>query len=113
PHEQGTALTLRHEGLDAGQSSGHAEGWNHFLDRLVNYATTGHAVPDEWNAAPEPENAIISAEAALAALQLVLHHLTDKDLQRPTPCSEYNVQELTDHLAGSLSMLASALGADI
>ncbi|QEP08293.1 MULTISPECIES: SRPBCC family protein [unclassified Glutamicibacter] len=46
-HAEGTALTLRHEGLDAGQPSGHAEGWNHFLDRLVPFAKIGHAVPDE------------------------------------------------------------------
>lgn len=82
---EGTALTLCHERLDAGQSSGHAEGWNHFLDRLVRFAKAGHAVPDEWNATPEPADAITAAEASLAALQLVLHHLQEKDLQRPPP----------------------------
>ncbi|MGH3652389.1 TIGR03086 family metal-binding protein [Glutamicibacter sp.] len=113
PHPQGTALTLRHEGLDAGQSSGHAEGWNHFLDRLVRFAETGHAAPDPWNATPEPEDAIASAEAALAALQLVLHNLQAKDLQRPTPCAEYNVGQLVDHLAGNLAMACKALGAEL
>ena len=85
PHAEGTALTLRHERLDAGQSSGHAEGRNHFLDRLVRFAKAGHAVPDEWNATPEPADAITAAEASLAVLQLVLHHLQEKDLQRPPP----------------------------
>ncbi|PJJ44964.1 ArsR family transcriptional regulator [Glutamicibacter mysorens] len=112
PHAEGTALTLRHEGLDAGQSSGHAEGWNHFLDRLVRFAQTGHAVPDEWNATPEPADAITAAEASLAALQLVLHHLQEKDLQRPTPCTEFNVSQLVDHLAGNLALACKALGSE-
>ncbi|WP_423299219.1 SRPBCC domain-containing protein [Glutamicibacter nicotianae] len=109
-HAEGIALTLCHERLDAGQSSGHAEGWNHFLDRLVRFAKTGHADPDEWNATPEPADAITAAEASLAALQLVLHHLQEKDLQRPTPCTEFNVSQLVDHLAGSLERLIAFTG---
>lgn len=112
PHAEGTALTLRHERLDAGQSSGHAEGRNHFLDRLVRFAKAGHADPDEWNATPEPADAITAAEASLAALQLVLHHLQEKDMQRPTPCTEFNVSQLVDHLAGNLALACKALGSE-
>lgn len=113
PVPQGTAVTLRHEGLNAEQSAGHAEGWNHFLDRLQRYAETGRAVHDEWNAAPQPENALVSAEAGLAALQLALCNLTPKDMERPTPCSEYNLKELLDHLAGNLTGIGAALGAQL
>ncbi|MGP9649828.1 TIGR03086 family metal-binding protein [Glutamicibacter sp. AOP38-B1-38] len=113
PLAQGTAVTLRHEGLNAEQSAGHAEGWNHFLDRLARFAETGQAVADEWNATPEPENAIQSAEAALTALQLALYHLTAEDATRPTPCEDFNVSELLDHLAGNLAGIGSALGAQL
>lgn len=33
-------------------------------------------------------------------------------LELPTPCAEWSVQDLLDHLAGGTSYLASALGAD-
>lgn len=113
PLAEGTALTLRHEGLDAEQSSGHADGWNHFLDRLKDFAQSNQAVADEWNATGEPENPTVSAEASLAALQLALYNLTEADLQKATPCAEFTVSALVDHLAGSLSLIGSALGANV
>ncbi|MGV2950928.1 TIGR03086 family metal-binding protein [Arthrobacter sp. JUb115] len=113
PLDQGTALTLRHEGLDAEQSSGHAEGWNHFLDRLKEFAETGEAAIDEWNAVPEPQNPIVSAEGSVAALQFILNNICAADLAKATPCSEFSVSELLDHLAGSVSMIGGALGAAV
>ncbi|MGX1591608.1 TIGR03086 family metal-binding protein [Glutamicibacter sp. NPDC055491] len=113
PLDQGTALTLRHEGLDAEQSSGHAEGWNHFLDRLKEFAETGEAAIDEWNAVPEPQNPIVSAEGSVAALQFILNNICAADLAKATPCSEFSVGELLDHLAGSVSMIGGALGAAV
>jgi len=113
PLEKGTAVTLRHEGLNAEQSSGHAEGWNHFLDRLKSFADSGEAVIDEWNAVPEPENPIISAEGSLAALQFALHNISEADLDMATPCAEFTVSQLLDHLVGSVSMIGGALGAAV
>nr|WP_255372335.1 TIGR03086 family metal-binding protein [Glutamicibacter sp. 0426] len=48
----------------------------------------------------------------MAALQLVLHHLQEKDLQRPTPCTEFNVSQLVDHLAGNLALACKAMGSE-
>lgn len=35
PAAVGTSVSIRHEGLTAELAERHAEGWNHFLDRLV------------------------------------------------------------------------------
>ncbi|GAB3620094.1 TIGR03086 family metal-binding protein [Glutamicibacter endophyticus] len=109
----GTALTLRHEGLGPQQAASHAEGWNHFLDRLTQYAATGHPVFDEWNACPEPENPLVSAEASLAALQFALDRLTEADSTHQTPCTEFTVADLVDHLAKNLALIGVALGLDL
>ena len=82
----GTSVTLVHEGLTAEQEVGHAEGWNHFLGRLEQAAATGDAGPDEWAAAPENLDQLVSAEATLAVLQPVLRNLTDEDRTKATPC---------------------------
>jgi uncharacterized protein (TIGR03086 family) len=111
--EGGTNVRLVHDGLDAEQSASHAEGWNHFLDRLALLGATGDAGADEWSAAPDPVNEIISAEAALAACQRVLRTLTEGDYTRQTPCAEYNVGQLVDHLYGSIAGIARALGVEV
>ncbi|KRE67521.1 hypothetical protein ASG92_14570 [Arthrobacter sp. Soil736] len=36
-------MRLTHEGLSGQQEVAHAEGWNHYLDRLVAEATSGDA----------------------------------------------------------------------
>lgn len=46
----GTLLTLRHSGLAAAQQGGHAEGWNHFFERLQVAAAGGDPGPDPWAA---------------------------------------------------------------
>lgn len=42
----------------------------------------------------------------------MLHHLQEKDLQRPTPCTEFNVSQLVDHLAGNLALACKAMGSE-
>ncbi|MBT2535857.1 SRPBCC domain-containing protein [Arthrobacter sp. ISL-69] len=59
--EGGTTVQLIHEGLTEQQEASHAEGWNHFLERLVLLATNGDAGPDEWAAAPDPIDELSSA----------------------------------------------------
>ena len=109
----GTSVTLVHEGLTAEQEVGHAEGWNHFLGRLEQAATTGDAGPDEWAAAPENLDQLVSAEATLAVLQPVLRNLTDEDRTKATPCSEYDCHALAEHLFGSLTGLGRMAGAEV
>lgn len=113
PSAEGSLLTLTHEGLNAEQEVGHAEGWNHFLGRLEKLATTGDAGPDEWSWAPENLNPIVAAEAGLAVLQPILRNLKDADRTLPTPCAEFTVHDLAVHLMGSLTGLGSMAGVEL
>lgn len=54
-----------------------------------------------------------SAEATLDVLQRVLHGISADDLARPTPCREFDVAGLTDHLLNSITLIGSAAGAQI
>jgi uncharacterized protein (TIGR03086 family) len=60
-----------------------------------------------------PTDELASAEAALGALQHVLHPISRDELSKPTPCSEYDVMALTDHLLNSLTLLGGAAGAQL
>jgi uncharacterized protein (TIGR03086 family) len=114
PDATGTSLRLVHEGLNEAQAAAHAEGWNHYLDRLVaETSSASGAGPDEWSAAPDPINHLNSADASLAALLGVLRKLTPADREKATPCADFNAHELLEHLAGSLKNIGSALGADV
>jgi len=113
PAEGGSTVTLTHEGLNAEQEVGHAEGWNHFMGRLEKLATTGDAGPDEWAWAPENLDPIIAAEATLAVLQPILRNLKDSDRTLPTPCSEFTVHQLAEHLMGSITSLGAMVGVSV
>ncbi|WP_408898924.1 TIGR03086 family metal-binding protein [Nocardioides sp. R1-1] len=113
PDGDGSSVTLVHDGLDAEQEAGHEEGWDHFLGRLETAAVEGDAGPDAWAAAPDPLDEIVAAEAALAVLQQVLRQVRPEDGRRPTPCSEFTVEELTEHLLDSLVSFGAMAGADL
>jgi uncharacterized protein (TIGR03086 family) len=93
PTEGGTIVRLVHEELTDEQAASHGQGWSHYLDRLVQAATTGDAGTDDWMA-PEELDAIKAAEAALAI------------------CPEFTITQLTDHLIGSVTALGGAAGAE-
>jgi uncharacterized protein (TIGR03086 family) len=112
PAEGGTTVRLVHEGLDEDAAAGHTEGWTHFLGRLVALATTGDAGADDWAAAPDPINEIISAEATLAIAQRTLAALTESDLGLQTPCEDFTVANLVEHLVGSITGIGRALGVE-
>ncbi len=113
PVEGGTEVRLVHDGLTDEQSERHAEGWSHFLDRLVEAGRRGDAGPDEWAAAPDQIDELSSAEATLAILQHVLRNVEAADLARQTPCSEFDVAQLADHLMGSIAAIGVAAGAQM
>jgi uncharacterized protein (TIGR03086 family) len=113
PAEGGSWVTLVHEGLTEDQAASHAEGWNHFFERLERLAATGDAGPDEWAWSPENLNPIVAAEAALAVIQPVLRSLTPEDQPKPTPCSEFICHELAEHLMTSLVQLGAMAGATV
>jgi uncharacterized protein (TIGR03086 family) len=59
-----------------------------------------------------PTDELASAEAALGALQHVLHPISRDELSNSTPCTEYDVMQLTDHLMNSITLLGGAAGAE-
>src|SRR5206468_5547682 len=110
PATGGTMVHLTHEGLSGEQEASHAEGWTHYLGRLVTAATAGDAGPDEWAAKPALDP-LSSAEATLAICQRVLRGVAEADYHKPTVCTEFDVTQLADHLIGSVTYLGAAAGA--
>jgi uncharacterized protein (TIGR03086 family) len=113
PADGGSQVTLVHEGLTGEQAASHAEGWNHYVERLERLATSGDAGPDEWAYAPQDLTPITAAEASLAVLQPVLRNLTSDDRSKPTPCTEFSCHDLAEHLFGSLTGLGAMAGATV
>ncbi|KQY56875.1 MULTISPECIES: TIGR03086 family metal-binding protein [unclassified Nocardioides] len=113
PNADGTAVTLVHEGLSPEQEVGHAEGWNHFLERLETVAATGDAGQDEWAWAPENLDPFVAAEAVLAAIQPVLRGLTAEDQPKQTPCADFTCHDLAEHLFHSLQQLGGMAGGTV
>ena len=113
PADGGSLVTLVHEGLTGEQAASHAEGWNHYVERLERLAIKGDAGPDEWAFAPQDLTPITAAEASLAVLQPVLRNLTADDRPKPTPCTEFTCHDLAEHLFGSLTGLGAMAGASV
>jgi uncharacterized protein (TIGR03086 family) len=113
PTEGGTAVRLVHDGLTDEQAASHADGWNHYLDRLVTVATTGDVGPDPWAATPEDLDELSCAEATLAGMQRVLRGVTGADLDRHTPCTEFTVARLADHVVDGLTGLGAVAGGSV
>src|SRR4051795_4018145 len=58
-----------------------------------------------------PADELQSAEATLAVLQHVLHGIAKGDESKRTPCREFDVASLTDHLMNSITSIGGAAGA--
>jgi uncharacterized protein (TIGR03086 family) len=109
----GCRVTLEHDGLTDAEAARHAEGWNHYLERLEKLASTGDAGQDEWAWVPESLDPISAAEAVLAAIQPVLRGLVDEDKPKPTPCTEMNCHQVAVHLMESLVGLGAMAGTEV
>lgn len=72
-------------------------------------------MPSDLRPGPDapPTDELAGAEAALAVLVQVLHHISSDELSNQTPCSEFDVAQLTEHLLGSITMLGGAAGAEV
>jgi uncharacterized protein (TIGR03086 family) len=57
-----------------------------------------------------PTDELGGAENALSALQHVLHPIAVDELPKPTPCPEYDVGRLTNHLVDDMALFADAVG---
>lgn len=60
-----------------------------------------------------PSDELQSAEETLGVLQHVLHTVASEDMSRQTPCAEYDVTQLTGHLAQSIAGLGGMVGAEL
>jgi uncharacterized protein (TIGR03086 family) len=113
PAAGGSVVTLVHEGLTEEQAARHAEGWQHYLERLEKVAATGDAGPDEWAWVPEQLDPVIAADAVLAAIQPMLRSLTAEDQPKQTPCRDFTCHDVAEHLLDSLAQLGAMAGATV
>lgn len=60
-----------------------------------------------------PTDELDCAEATLSVLQNVLHPIANDDWSRPTPCREFDIATLTDHLMNSITVIGGAAGAEL
>jgi len=60
-----------------------------------------------------PADELDSAETCLGVLQQVLHTITSDDMSRQTPCAEFNVAQLTQHLLNSITVIGDAVDAKL
>lgn len=59
-----------------------------------------------------PTDDLRCAELSLGVLQQVVHGIAEEDLGKQTPCREYDVASLTDHLLNSITVLGGMAGAE-
>ncbi len=113
PADGGTVVRLVHDGLTDEQAANHLQGWVQFLGRLERVAAGDEPGLTEMTASPPDLDPLLSAEACLAVCQLVLRGVSGSDLARPTPCTEFTVAQLVDHLVESLQRLGGMVGAEV
>jgi uncharacterized protein (TIGR03086 family) len=72
-------------------------------------------MPPDLRPGPDspPTDRLQSAEATLGVLQQVLHTIASDDMSRRTPCTEFDVTQLTGHLLKSITALGGMVGADV
>jgi uncharacterized protein (TIGR03086 family) len=59
-----------------------------------------------------PADELESAEESLAVLQQVIHGIAKDDGSKQTPCREFDVTKLTDHLMNSITSIGGFAGAE-
>ncbi|OBG18502.1 TIGR03086 family protein [Mycolicibacterium celeriflavum] len=72
-------------------------------------------MPEDLRSGPEspPTDELRSAEKSFAVLQHVLHGIAAGDLHKQTPCREFDVAALTDHLLNSITIIGGMVGAEL
>lgn len=70
---------------------------------------------EDLRAGPDspPVDELECAEATFAVLGHVLHGIAEDDLTKQTPCREFDVAALTDHLMNSITVIGGAAGAQL
>ena len=69
---------------------------------------------DDLRAGPDspPTDELQCAEKAFAVLEHVLHGIAKEDESKQTPCREFDVASLTDHLMNSITSIGGMAGAE-
>ena len=64
-------------------------------------------MPDDLRPGPDspPTDELESAEKTFAVLEHVLHGVAKDDETKQTPCREFDVAKLTDHLMNSITTI--------
>jgi uncharacterized protein (TIGR03086 family) len=72
-------------------------------------------MPTDLPSGPDspPTDELASAEASLVVLQHVLHPIANDDWSKQTPCREFDIAKLTDHLMNSINVIGGAAGAEL
>ena len=71
-------------------------------------------MPDDLRPGPDspPTDELESAEKTFAVLEHVLHGIAKDDETKQTPCREFDVAKLTDHLMNSITTIGEKAGAE-
>jgi uncharacterized protein (TIGR03086 family) len=71
-------------------------------------------MPADLRSGPDspPTDELDAAEMSLGVLQQVVHGIAADDLGKQTPCREFDVAALTDHLMNSITAIGGASGAE-
>lgn len=114
PQEGQTLVRLSHSGLEAEEAARHGVGWEHYADRLATAAAAGDAGVDPWAMRAENElDHLSAAEASWALCQNIMRKFKGEIRNDPTPCEDFTVHQLVEHLMGSLRGLGGIAGAEI
>ena len=113
PLGEQTKVTMTHSGLDEEAAKNHSVGWTHFFERLGDAAANGDAGLNAWGIDAEEFDLLSSAEATWAICRDVMRGFTEDDREKQTPCADYTVHDLVEHLMGSMKGLGAGAGADI
>lgn len=72
-------------------------------------------MPPDLPSGPDspPTDELACAEASLGVLQHVLHPIANDDWSRQTPCREFDIASLTDHLMNSITVIGGVAGAEL
>src|ERR1700761_6841839 len=73
---------------------------------------TVDGMPSDLRPGPDspPSDELASAEATLGALQHVLHPMARDEWSKPTPCPEFDVGQLTEHVVNDMTLFGDAVG---
>ncbi len=114
PEQGGTRVRLTHEGLTEEQEEAHSHGWEHFMERLAAAGREGDAGLDPMQQRDaEGWDPLSAAEASLGVCQLVLRQMGPGDGKAQTPCARFDVDQLAEHLCGSLVALGGCVGVSV